>query len=164
MKKIKLTDYQKGLLGYIYNNFIYSSKGNVYLEHNKASIVTYVRSEYDSAVKIKSIEKVLSIINDILSSGFQFYEGNIQLNDNRTMWNINVNIDTEEYWKLVEDYAIIFENKTGVKLSLAGRMNRHVVVENTVENFLNYIYLRDVQTECETNLVNYINTHYKKLE
>ena len=164
MKKIKLTDYQKGLLGYIYNNFIYSNRDKVYLEPNKASIVTYVRSEYDSAAKIKSIEKVLSIINDILSSGFKFYEGNIQLNDNRTMWNINVNIDTEEYWKLVEDYAIIFENKTGVKLSLAGRMNRHVVVENTVENFLNYIYLRDVQTECETNLVNYINTHYEKLE
>ena len=162
-----LSDYQKNLLEYIYNTFVESSSygKNVYLKRDDDYIIWDVKEYYDECAKKKSILKCIEYIKNVISSeGFRYYEGNIQLNDNHTMFNINKYIDTDEYWLLVGDYLQSFEEESGCEVFLDGRMNRHVVVKDTVDNFINYNKLRGLQIKYENELVEYINTNYPEVE
>lgn len=162
-----LSDYQKKLLEYIYKTFVRSSSygKNVYLERDDDYIIEDVKEYYDYCAKKKSILKCIEYIKNVISSeGFRYYEGNIQLNDNHTMFNINKCIDDDEYWMLVEDCLKSFEKESECEVFLDGRMSRHVVVKDTADNFINYNKLRDLQIKYENELVKYINNNYPEVE
>lgn len=86
----------------------------------------------------------------------------IELNDNHTVWNLNnENKQIEDWQAIVQAASIKFENETGVELLLLGRSGRHICVEVTAQNILNYDKLKEVQERLEQECVDEFN---EKLE
>lgn len=82
-------------------------------------------------------------------------EAMLQLHDEHTLWKVDNELleDDEAYWFIVDEVLGQFEGETGVPVSLCGRSGRHVCVEDTPMNRLNYHRLRKVALEYEAECV-----------
>ena len=93
----------------------------------------------------------------------------LELNDNHTMWELDTvdNENVEAAWQLWDDIATDkceeFKNETGVELSGAGRSARHMVVEPTYDNCMNFDYLQEVQERLEQEAIDQYNKEIKEL-
>lgn len=127
-----------------------------------------VRDWYDSTITEEAYNKVAEIVRNTIKNT-KYYEDSegsgtyIELNDNRTMWNINVpeGFDDkassiffdETYSMLVQEALKEFEQTTGVTLKLLGRMGRHACVTNNFPNASRYNELKQEQERLEKELI-----------
>ena len=115
--------------------------------------IGYNIEDFDDIEELKdAIGKVFILINNL-----DYYDGYIELNDNRTLWEINKELDMDDYSIYVESAVKEFENMTGVTLYLLGRGSRHICVENTYKNAERFEELCNIQHKLETKLINTIN-------
>ena len=93
----------------------------------------------------------------------------LELNDNHTMWELNnpTLTNDEQAWMLWDDIvtsrAKEFEDETGVEIYGCGRSGRHMCVEPTFENCLNFNKLQETQEALEDAAIDEFN-NYKEEE
>lgn len=105
----------------------------------------------------KMMVQTVKLADDIREN--HLYRGDhgsyIQLSDNRTLWDINItdDFDDEDYSFVVNQFAEKFEAETGVKVYLLGRSGRHICVDISYENALQFDELCKVQRRYEKELI-----------
>lgn len=91
----------------------------------------------------------------------------LQLHDEHTLWKVDNDAVLEDggdtYGLIVRDLCEAFEGETGVPVGCWGRMGRHVCVEDTPMNRLNFHRLRKLALEFEKECVRVCN-EWKPLE
>lgn len=110
----------------------------------------------------ETLDKAIELLTKLISS-VKFYVGDngahLELNDNRTLWNINApdeyegEFDNEYYQYLVDQALDEFEERTGVKAYQDGRMGRHIVVDITFDNMIRFNELKEVQESLEADVI-----------
>ena len=144
------------LLDYMYNESEFDSDGVTYIPDYDD--ITY---DYDDTITEYDYKQYYNYIKDLTDS-VKYYEFErityIQLSDNRTLNEITVdNLDVDYYTAIVEEYLGRFEQETGVEVYQAGRMGRHIVVDNTLDNAKRYEQLQEVLFRLEKEMINFIN-------
>ena len=144
------------LLDYMYNESEFDSDGVTYIPDYDD--ITY---DYDDTITEYDYKQYYNYIKDLTDS-IKYYEFErityIQLSDNRTLNEITVdNLDVDYYTAIVEEYLGRFEQETGVEVYQAGRMGRHIVVDNTLDNAKRYEQLQEVLFRLEKEMINFIN-------
>ena len=136
--------------------------------------VTYIpdlddvqRYVYEDATQ-EDVDKISKQLEDLITNA-RFYKEDgelyIQLNDNRTLYDIdNDNVDEQLYNELLEPYFDAFEQDTGVQLYQAGRSGRHIVVKFNLENLENYDALKAEQEKQEQAFIEEVNNYGKEQE
>lgn len=136
--------------------------------------VTYIpdlddvqRYVYEDATQ-EDVDKVSKQLEDLITNA-RFYKEDgelyIQLNDNRTLYDIdNDNVDEQLYNDLLEPYFDAFEEDTGVQLYQAGRSGRHIVIKFNLENLENYDALKAEQEKQERAFIEEVNNYGKEEE
>lgn len=144
------------LLNYMYNESEFDSDGATYIPDYDD--ITY---DYDDTITEDDYKQCYNYIKN-LTDLIKYYEFEgityIQLSDNRTLNEITVdNLDVDYYTAVVEEYLGKFEQETGVEVYQAGRMGRHIVVDNTLDNAKRYEQLQEVLFRLEKEMINFIN-------
>lgn len=144
------------LLEYMYNESEFNDEGASYIPDYDD--ITY---DYDDTITEYDYKQYYNYIKD-LTDLIKYYEFEgityIQLSDNRTLNEITVdNLDVDYYTAVVEEYLGKFEQETGVEVYQAGRMGRHIVVDNTLDNAKRYEQLQEVLFRLEKEMINFIN-------
>lgn len=150
------TQLDEDLLDYMYNESEFDSDGVTYIPDYDD--ITY---DYDDTITEDDYKQCYNYIKDLTDS-IRYYEFErityIQLSDNRTLNEITVdNLDVDYYTAIVEEYLGKFEQETGVEVYQAGRMGRHIVVDNTLDNAKRYEQLQEVLFRLEKEMINFIN-------
>lgn len=146
------------LLEYLYDNDIWVDKrGNI---QKDISSYEQVKEYYDNNIRRDTYNRARKILEEL---DVKFYDGYIELNDNHTLWQINSCIPQEVYWMWVEDFAQIFYEETGVVVYCEGRSNRHVVVEDNLDNVLQINKLKEVQRRLEEEFINKCNNYTEEV-
>ena len=107
-----------------------------------------VHEYYDDRITRKQINKVMKALQ--VDADVELYEGYLQLSDAPVLDMINVDVPESEgewfnqfYFECANDWLEKFEKENGVSVSAEGRSGRHIVVDATAENFINYKELKD---------------------
>lgn len=150
------TQLDEDLLDYMYSESEFDSDGVTYIPDYDD--ITY---NYDDTISEDQYQQYYDYIKD-LTDLIKYYEFEgityIQLSDNRTLNEITVdNLDVDYYTAVVEEYLGKFEQETGVEVYQAGRMGRHIVVDNTLDNAKRYEQLQEVLFRLEKEMINFIN-------
>lgn len=150
------TQLDEDLLDYMYNESEFDSDGVTYIPDYDD--VTY---DYDDTITEDDYKQCYNYIKN-LTDLIKYYEFEgityIQLSDNRTLNEITVdNLDVDYYTAIVEEYLGKFEQETSVEVYQAGRMGRHIVVDNTLDNAKRYEQLQEVLFRLEKEMINFIN-------
>lgn len=152
------TDYLESELGdYLLSNYLRFDK---YGDIKTDELPTYrdLVDEFDDRLTRQDYRNVINTINN---SNVSFYLSDdgpyIELSDNQTLWEIDSEIDDEDYWGIVDNALAEFENETGVTPHLLGRSGRHVCVDINWSNFTNYDELVKVQRRLEKEVIDKAN-------
>ena len=155
---IESTQLDNDLLNYMWDNMDYNARAEVIY------IPTYddVTYNYDDTIDEEVYIKAYNYINNLVKS-IKFYNSDgtilLELSDRRTLNNItNPDIDYAYYSEVVSDYLNQFEQETGVDIYIAGRMGRHICVDNSLENAKKYKELQQIQTSLEDKMIKFLNT------
>jgi len=153
------------LANYMYPQIIKSDyRGNLRMDLPDNYYVDNILCDYDEDCSREDYDEVIKAFEKVLEDGnIKMYDGDIQLSENHTLLMLDdVDIDQTEWWFLVDNSLEDLEEETGVEFFYNGRMNRHIVVKNTAEHFINSVKLRERLLDYEKELVNYVNDNYKK--
>lgn len=155
---IESTQLDNDLLNYMWDNMDYNARAEVIY------IPTYddVTYNYDDTIDEEVYIKAYNYSNNLVKS-IKFYNSDgtilLELSDRRTLNNItNPDIDYAYYSEVVSDYLNQFEQETGVDIYIAGRMGRHICVDNSLENAKKYKELQQIQTSLEDKMIKFLNT------
>ena len=154
-----LSDRQVNIAEYIYNNLDISNRGS----RQEVSIDTDiddVREYWDDEATETDFEIAKSFIEDIINYGLKYYEGDIELSDKHILWDINADIDNEDYWALADEATEKFNAENGVEASFNGRSGRHVVIEDTFDNFMRFKELKDNMEKAQQEFIDKVNNEY----
>ena len=156
------------LAKYLYNDLIATDyRGNMRLDIPDNYFVDEILCNWDENCKREEYDEIIQAFEKILEDGnIKIYEGNLQLSENHTLLKLNNDVDIDMIeWMFQVDHSLQdLEEETGVEFFYDGRMNRHIVVKNTVEHFLRALELRERLLSYEQGLVDYVNDNYKKTE
>lgn len=126
-------------------------RGNIEIDYD----INYLDEDF-----VQEFSDCLTCIDDFveLLSRIKLYTDDridyIQLSDNHTLYEIqNTELDEYQYGEAVDRYCDEFVEITGVDVYLLGRMGRHVCVEFTIDNIINYDYLKEVQADLESQMI-----------
>ena len=111
--------------------------------------------DFDEKELRETIRKTVRLCDDIKEN--HLYNGYIQLSNNRTLWDIVTEIDTDEYNQCVLEAIHKFEAKTNVKVSCLGRNGKHICVEDSYENAVRFDELCNIQKSLEREIIDYFN-------
>ena len=104
---------------------------------------------------IKTFLQIMDIFN--YNERELLYNGKLQLSDNSTFDDVDVEISYDYYDSIVNDYMELFEKQTGTEVYALGRSNRHICVDFTGENLQRYEDLCAIQAELESDMLDEIN-------
>ena len=118
----------------------------------------------------KAKERALKALGNLAEHSYYDHENHgptyLELNDNHTLWKLECNedmpYDEEGYTLLVQNAADEFKEKTGTEMYFLGRMARHVCVDATYDNCMNFDYLQELQEDLEGKVVNAYNEDMKQ--
>lgn len=111
----------------------------------------------DEDVYIEACNKLIDLLCDV-----EYYDGYIQLSDNRTINKIHANISNDMYDMELESVIKEFENMNNVEVYLLGRSYRHVCVEDEFDNVYRYADLVKKAERAEEEFINRINVMYSE--
>ena len=95
-------------------------------------------------------------------TNFKFYDGDLELHDNHTMWNINKHFHWEDYENAVHLACIDMERHyKDLEIYLLGRSGRHVCVKDTPVNRRRYQQLVEYAKKAEQEIIDYFNNEYE---
>ena len=109
--------------------------------------------------------KAVNIVKNMIES-IEYYEDTrnkyIQLSDNHTMYELNsdVEITFDQYSSLVETFLQRLQDEINVTVYALGRSGRHICIDNTFDNALNYNKYVEAQSKYEQEMINYINENF----
>jgi hypothetical protein len=129
------------------------------LQENLNSLDSFWSVEdFDYDELVKTIKRTLELYeeskNHLYRSDHRVY---LELSDNRTMWEINSDIDEDEYYNIVENACNKFLARTEVEIYRLGRSGRHICVDYTYDNVVKYDELCKVQQALEKEVVDRCN-------
>lgn len=118
------------------------------------SVMEVSKEEFNKAKnKLEDALNNIKLYNDSDGSGVY-----IELNDNHTMHNLEDNGKSNEDWySIIDSKSAEFKAETDEELIFVGRSARHVCVELTLDNILNYNKLKEVQERLEDEAVEEFN-------
>ena len=152
----EMTLRQENLCEYIYDKFLKNGKKSI-SDVIFNDLYSSINEDYDKVSK-RELNEVIELFKETGNNEeFKLYNGSIQLSDDRVIWEINREMDPEDYWYTVRIYAEDFEAETGVEIELDGRMQRHVVVENNYKNYINFTALRNYEQYLQDKMVEEID-------
>ena len=157
------------LANYIYKKIIcHNYKGDLLIELNEKEIndlfYNDVKIYYDDKIKKPAFNRIIKAFKKIVESKeIKFYNDEIQLNDDRTLWLLNndVVIDWDGFQLIASDFLDSFTIDTGIDVFQDGRSGRHIVIENNIKNFINSLEYRKIILKLQNDLIKYINKNYK---
>lgn len=129
----------------IHHNGVYFDEDYSFEDAKNYYDYTMTKTTYNTAIKcLKSLDLPL-------------YEGCLELNKNHTFWKLDTDKSETEIYIILEDKLAEFEQKSGVEIFALGRSGRHICIENTFENALNYYKLKDLQEKLEEEFIEQVN-------
>lgn len=165
-----LNNDEEDLASYLYANAMYyaSFDGRTgKCDDYELDSLEDVQYSYDEDITKETYNKVSSTVKKIIDNA-KYYnnsdsprdEISIELNDNHTLYNIDIpeGFESDSFYEntyvmLVNEAVSSFKEKTGIELKLLGRSGRHACVDNTFENACRYDELKSVQEELEKDLI-----------
>lgn len=151
-------EYSDELMRYIYDETTYDVDRNGSVSNINFPEYDYF-NDYVMSIDKKSFDEAVEKIRNALSN-VKLYDDSdgsgvyLELSDNHTMYDLNDNGKSEEEWfSIVKSKEVEFENETDVPLRFLGRSGRHVCVDLTLENIINYDKLKEVQERLEKEAV-----------
>lgn len=111
-----------------------------------------VVDEFDDRITQEQYDRCVKVLSDLIPR-IAIYEGKLELSDNHTLWNIDKGISEDDYIRIVDGAAEDFEAETGEQVYLLGRSGRHVCVDLTPKNLLNFDELQKKQEELEKQVI-----------
>lgn len=114
----------------------------------------------DEDIYNEAREKLIDLLRNV-----KYYDGYIQLSDNRTFYNIDADISDDDMYTVelvLESVKKEFEDRNKVKVYLLGRSNRHVCVEDNFDNVCRYADLVEEAERAEEKFINRINEMYSE--
>lgn len=158
-KLIELTYNERELAKYIYDKYIRTAN------YGRGDTFAELKEYYDSDLKKWTYNKIVKLFNKTFENeNFCYYGNEIQLDENYNLFEINVDIDGELYWFYADNYLKTFEEKFGIKIGCNGRGGRHIVIENNVDNFINYTTLQEYYEDLRNDFISFINSEEWKEE
>ena len=151
---------EKDLLSYIYDTYFKNEKNLIdkFDQDFIKKVYKEVKEYYDDSINWKTFAKLYNMMYDTSANQyFKYYDGDIQLSDDHVILEIKHPVDPEEYWYIAREYCEDFEELTGEKIGTAGRMDRHMLVDNTAKNFIDFAELRDLQQSLQKDFIEEIN-------
>lgn len=123
----------------------------------------FVREVYDDDITEQEYNEVFSLIKNALNNpNLTFYDGEIglgiELNDNHTLWDINLpegttDFDFDDYNNRVQMAIDNFAYDVGTQVYQDGRSGRHICVPVNLSNVLYYDKLAEKQREAEKQFI-----------
>ena len=109
----------------------------------------------------KAVDIVRNIIENITYYEYD-YKKYIQLSDNHTMYELNddVEMTADQYSSLVDIFLQQLQDEINIDIYALGRSGRHICIDNTFDNALNYNRYVQAQRKYEQEMINYINQEY----
>lgn len=105
---------------------------------------------YDYTISKKQYETAINWLNEL---DLPLYKGFLELSKNHTFWKLNTEKSDDEINFLLNCKFEEFKEKSGVEIFSLGRSGRHICVENSFENVINYHQLKGLQEELEEEFV-----------
>lgn len=129
------------------------------LQENLNSLDSFWSVEdFDYDELVNTIKRTLELYeeskNHLYRSDHRVY---LELSDNRTMWEINADIDEDEYYNIVENACNKFLAQTEIEIYCLGRSGRHICVDYTYDNVVKYDELCKVQQALEKEVIDKCN-------
>lgn len=120
-----------------------------------------VNEDCDENMYNKAVDIVRNIIENITYYEYD-YKKYIQLSDNHTMYELNddVEMTADEYSSLVDTFLQQLQDEINTDIYALGRSGRHICIDNTFNNALNYNKYVQAQHKYEQEMINYINQEY----
>ena len=158
---------EQELAEYLFDEYAeHSGRHNSYISVDLPEtniLLDEVHQYYDDRITKKQLNnavKALSVDADV-----EMYEGSLQLSDEPVLQFINVDIPEDEYdafdayyWEEVDNWLKKFDKDNGVETYYAGRGGRHVIIDKTAKNFINYKVLRDRFDSLKSEFIKYIES------
>lgn len=109
----------------------------------------------------KAVDIVRNIIENITYYEYD-YKKYIQLSDNHTMYELNddVEMTADQYSSLVDIFLQQLQDEINIDIYALGRSGRHICIDNTFDNALNYNGYVQAQRKYEQEMINYINENF----
>lgn len=120
-----------------------------------------VNEDCDENMYNKAVDIVRNIIENITYYEYD-YKKYIQLSDNHTMYELNddVEMTADQYSSLVDIFLQQLQDEINIDIYALGRSGRHICIDNTFDNALNYNRYVQAQRKYEQEMINYINQEY----
>lgn len=120
-----------------------------------------VNEDCDENMYNKAVDIVRNIIENITYYEYD-YKKYIQLSDNHTMYELNddVEMTADQYSSLVDIFLQQLQDEINIDIYALGRSGRHICIDNTFDNALNYNGYVQAQRKYEQEMINYINQEY----
>ena len=120
-----------------------------------------VNEDCDENMYNKAVDIVRNIIENITYYEYD-YKKYIQLSDNHTMYELNddVEMTADQYSSLVDIFLQQLQDEINIDIYALGRSGRHICIDNTFDNALNYNEYVQAQRKYEQEMINYINQEY----
>lgn len=154
---------ERALAEWIYAEYppSYDRYGNVHYD-----IPTYdtVVEDFDERISRKQYEKVRSALINAIES-VNYYESYLEISDAPILNYIQSSRLSQEAWNDIRDkYLKNFEDITGVEVWLEGRNDRHVVVDDTIENLFAFTQLQSTLKKLQDEMIEEVNQYDDKFD
>ena len=122
--------------------------------------------DFDKNELEATIKKAIALCDDIKENHSYCCDGGayIELSQNRTIWDITVDVEMEDYAHFVERACEMFKEQTGVECLCLGRSGRHICVYNSYGNALKFEELCKVQHTLEKWVIDSITQMAKEAQ
>lgn len=114
----------------------------------------------------KAVEYLKSLLSNV-----KFYTDHnryLELNDNHTLYNIEVpegkQLDLETYQAIVDLGLQSLEEKINTSVYALGRSGRHICIDDTFNNLVNYSQYQTEQKECEAWVIQQVEKEFNNEE
>lgn len=161
MKANELNYEERELAKYIYQNYIRVANSGRKVELcTDEDTFRELKDYYDNDLTKKTYNKIIKLFNETLANEyFRYYEGDIQIDDTRVLWEIDTDIDEGNYWFYADYFLRDFDMNFGVETHYAGRGYRHIVIKDNIDNFINYNELRNEYIKVRNDFIEFINSN-----
>lgn len=154
---------ERALAEWIYAEYppSYDRYGNVHYD-----IPTYdtVVEDFDERISRKQYEKVRSALINAIES-VNYYESYLEISDAPILNYTQSSRLSQEAWNDIRDkYLKNFEDITGVEVWLEGRNDRHVVVDDTIENLFAFTQLQGTLKKLQDEMIEEVNQYDDKFD
>ena len=161
-----MTNINKTLLQVLYDGMrlYYNQYGNIKDAYFEYDDVEELREYYGNipGVGAKVFDATRDYLENLVFSA-EYYDEMLELHDRHTLWDV-YGISDLDWVGIVDIVAEKFKVQTGVTVYFEGRSGRHICVDITLDNLINYDKLVETALDLEDEAIEMANNLAKEYQ